>query len=397
MYYIAGKYNWTIFLGSHMATYTARQQQILEKLGKTMGFSLTELTDVSFQSDIPVNVTYQNERGKFSRQTFDQLGSILNNMEISSIKAKNAGNSFASSASFMSAKALFGKALTAKATDFASTIAKSSSATGLPNINSVFDPKVSRLQSSGLGAVTNNTPATTTSVTFTGQDGEDRVRISDPTGIFINAGNAVLKPLSDVGFVLFPYTPSISMTHSANYDVVNLTHSDYSYPFYQNSPTATISINATFTAKDPASAAYVLAVQHFFRSVTKMFYGKDAEAGTPPPVLRLDGHGEYQFSSVPVVVTDFSITLPPDVDYISTSTTSTVIDTSQTMQVGGGTTVPTGQTSSLTKVTRVPVIQDFNITLMPLYSRRSISRDFGLRDFAAGKLLGVKNGRGGFI
>lgn len=376
-----------------MANYTARQQQILEKLGKSMGFALTELTDVSFKADIPVNVTYQNERGKYTRQTFDQLGGILNNTEMSALKSLNAESNSQFSAAFLAAKALFGRALTARATDFASTVSKGTGGLGLPGINNVFDPKQARLASSGLGTFTNNQTVAPTTVSFTGQDNEDRVRISDPTGIFINAANPVLKPLAEVGFVLFPYTPSITMNHSANYDTVNLTHTDYTYPFYQNSPTSTITINATFSAKDPQSAAYVLAVQHFFRSVTKMFYGKDPEAGTPPPVLRLDGHGEYQFSSIPVVVTDFAISLPTDVDYISTATSSNAADTNAWSYLAN----PSSTPSSSTKVTRVPVLQDFSITLMPLYSRKSISRDFGLRDFAAGKLLGVKNGRGGFI
>lgn len=376
-----------------MENYTARQQQILEKLGKSMGFALTELTDVSFKADIPVNVTYQNERGKYTRQTFDQLGGILNNTEMSALKSLNAESNSQFSAAFLAAKALFGRALTARATDFASTVSKGTGGLGLPGINNVFDPKQARLASSGLGTFTNNQTVAPTTVSFTGQDNEDRVRISDPTGIFINAANPVLKPLAEVGFVLFPYTPSITMNHSANYDTVNLTHTDYTYPFYQNSPTSTITINATFSAKDPQSAAYVLAVQHFFRSVTKMFYGKDPEAGTPPPVLRLDGHGEYQFSSIPVVVTDFAISLPTDVDYISTATSSNAADTNAWSYLAN----PSSTPSSSTKVTRVPVLQDFSITLMPLYSRKSISRDFGLRDFAAGKLLGVKNGRGGFI
>lgn len=376
-----------------MTTYTARQQQILEKLGKSMGFALTELTDVSFKADIPVNVTYQNERGKYTRQTFDQLGGILNNTEISALKSLNAESNSQFSAAFLAAKALFGRALTARATDFASTISRGDGTPGLPGINNVFDPKQARLASSGLGAFTTNQTVAPTTVSFTGQDNEDRVRISDPTGIFINAANPVLKPLAEVGFVLFPYTPSISMNHSANYDTVNLTHTDYTYPFYQNSPTTTITITATFSAKDPQSAAYVLAVQHFFRSVTKMFYGKDPEAGTPPPVLRLDGHGEYQFSSIPVVVTDFGISLPTDVDYISTATSTNSFVSDAWSYLAN----PSATPSSSTKVTRVPVLQDFSITLMPLYSRKSISRDFGLRDFAAGKLLGVKNGRGGFI
>ena len=49
------------------------------------------------------------------------------------------------------------------------------------------------------------------------------------------------------------------------------------------------------------------------------------------------------------------------------------------------------------KETKVPVLQEFSITCMPIYSRKSISQQFGLRDFASGKLLGSSGGRGTFI
>jgi len=379
--------------GWTMATYSPRQQQILENLGRNMGFALEEVTAVNYESDIPVGVTYRNTSGTFTRQTYDQLGSILTNVERDQIRQTRFDEKSTLSTAFLASQALQGYNYQPRASDFAYSNGRTSTTGAITQIARNFDPKSARLIAAGLGAFgdTQLTNASGQVVSFTGTNQEDRVRISDPSNIFINANNPILRPLAEVGYVLFPYTPTISINHSASYEPVNPTHSNYTYNFYQHSTTATISITAQFTAKDPNSAAYVLAVQHFFRSVTKMFYGKDPEAGTPPPVLRLDGYGDYQFSSVPVVITDFGVTLPTDVDYIST---------------GSGTTGRVGNFGFLdenlggpgiSSSTKVPVMQEFSITCMPVYSRKSISNDFGLREFAAGKLLGKKGGRGGFI
>ena len=390
--------------------YTARQLQILNQLGRNMGFAVDEITAVDYVSDIPVSVTYRNGNGTFTRQTYDQLGPILNSNERSAIRQNNFSNQSLLTTAFGATSALTGinTGFNPRSSDFAYSSGRISATSALTGLTRNFDPKAARLVAAGLGFGFGDSQLTNTSgqvVSFANNNQEDRVRISDPSGIFINASNAPLAPLAQVGFVLFPYTPTITVNHQANYQTENLTHTNYGYPFYQNSPTANISITGTFTAKDPVDAAYVLAVQHFFRSVTKMFYGKDPEAGTPPPVLRLDGHGDYQFSSVPIVITEFNINLPNDVDYITTSGDVAFDQPAGNYAPGSMSaaraidraSVP-GYTSATKSVTsRVPVMQEFQITCMPLYSRKSISNDFGLRDFAAGKLLGVRGGRGGFI
>lgn len=362
--------------------YTPRQSQILESLSRQMGFGLSEITNVGFEADIPTQVTYRNNRGTFTRQTYDQLGAILTNMERDQLRQLNSREQQQLSTAYLASQALLGRSSNPRFSDFAYSNGRTPS---LANVGiqaaRLFDPKTARLVAAGLGMFsTRQLTSQQGMVSFAGADSEDRVRISDPSGLFINPQNEIMQPLVDTGYVLFPYTPSITVNHSANYTTENPAHSNYNYQFYQNSATATISITATFTAKDEFAAAYVLAVQHFFRSVTKMFYGRDPEAGTPPPVLRLDGHGDYQFSSVPIVITEFSVTLPTDVDYISTTA------------VASG---PSG--AGVARTTKVPVMQEFAITCAPVYSRKSISNSFSLRDFAAGKLLGTEGGRGGFI
>jgi hypothetical protein len=131
----------------------------------------------------------------------------------------------------------------------------------------------------------------------------------------------ILLPLKATNGVIFPYTPTISTSYTASYDPIDLTHTNYKFYQYRNSAVGDISISGEFTAQDTNEARYLLAVIHFFKSVTKMFYGNDTNppAGTPPPLLYLSGYGSYQFDRHPVVISNFSYSLPADVDYIRAS------------------------------------------------------------------------------
>jgi hypothetical protein len=117
--------------------------------------------------------------------------------------------------------------------------------------------------------------------------------------------------------VVFPYTPTITTAYRADYQNYDLTHSNYRGYFYKSSYMDDIQLGCTFTSQSTADAAYVLAVIHFFRSVTKMFYGQGANRGSPPPLVYLSGLGDYQFNNHPCVVSQFNYVLPADVDYIS--------------------------------------------------------------------------------
>ena len=132
----------------------------------------------------------------------------------------------------------------------------------------------------------------------------------------------ILFPLKDTDGVIFPYLPQINISYRANYAPVEITHTNYKNYFYTNSSLDDLTIIADFTAQDNVEAKYMLAVIHFFKSVTKMFYGQDINprGGTPPPLCYLTGLGEYQFKNHPLVLTNFSYNLPNDVDYIRTET-----------------------------------------------------------------------------
>jgi hypothetical protein len=230
-----------------------------------------------------------------------------------------------------------------------------------------------------------------------------------------------LAPLADSDGVIFPYTPVIETSYKAKYGNSDLVHSNYKGYFYQSSNVEELNIRGTFTAQDTKEAQYLLAVIHFFRSVTKMFYGKDSQAGTPPPLVYLSAYGKWQFNRHPCVVTSFGYTLPQDVDYVradgfmnyglnlenrqprsSGPPPSGLLDYLKTKLKNNGNLTPgalmqdstqsaaTGSvthTSSAMNSTYVPTKMEISITLLPIQTRSQVSKEFSLKGFANGDLL----------
>lgn len=227
----------------------------------------------------------------------------------------------------------------------------------------------------------------------------------------------ILAPLNATDGVIFPYTPQITVNYVANYDPTNPTHSNYKIMQYQNSAVDAVQIACDFTAQDTNEANYLLASIHFFRSVTKMFYGQDQDPkrGTPPPLCYLVGLGEFQFDMHPLVITAFTYTLPDDVDYIRAmpATGQTGADVNNSGQGGtsnnrllgtgataGGTapnaTFQTPQGGQMGEPTYVPTRIKIQLSCMPVVSRKDISEEFSLKQYATGSLLrGSKRNGGG--
>ena len=136
-----------------------------------------------------------------------------------------------------------------------------------------------------------------------------RVRLQLAQGadyLYKAAQPGILQPLAVTDGIIFPYTPKIDLSYKANYNSYDLTHSNFRGYFYQNSGVGDINITANFTAQDTNQANYLLAVIHFLRSATKMFYGQDAQRGTPPPLVFLSGLGQYQFNNHPCLISEFT-------------------------------------------------------------------------------------------
>ena len=294
------------------------------------------------------------------------------------------------------------------------------------SVSSLLDPKNARMAISGLFPGGANSQQKTAAKIGFKSDGktvpsEDdwRVRISlSPNNkiFYHDDSNTLLKPLTGTNGVVFPYTPSITVSHTATYNPASVTHSNYSPQFYQNSDVSDITISGDFTVQNATEGQYLLAAIYFFRSATKMFFGVDSKTGSasgnPPPMVYLDGYGEHYFPHVQCVITNFSHTLPNEVDYIEVpvvkyQTIETNVGTVQGAVAGvdypnwGSKPSKTGQIikstsydAVSTSTTRLPTSSNISITLRPVYSRKSLHDKFNLNDFSAGKLL---KGNGGFL
>jgi len=257
------------------------------------------------------------------------------------------------------------------------------------------------------------------------QDWRVRLSLGPGAQYLYNATPAgILAPLAANGGtdgVIFPYTPSITTAYSANYEQYDLTHSNYRGLFYKSSRVGDIQIRGMFTAQDTTEANYLLAVIHFFRSVTKMFYGQDTDLrGTPPPICLLNGFGGYQFSDHPVVVSSFNYSLPNDVDYIRTTNPNNFGLNLNNRYNPAGASLPAGgalaglnrllnaipgglSKGALPRVpapntvagsvtnnvpaSYVPTKMEIDVTLIPVQTRSQVSQQFSLKGFANGQLL----------
>jgi hypothetical protein len=230
-----------------------------------------------------------------------------------------------------------------------------------------------------------------------------RVSLAPNSKYFYNdpQGNALLSPLVESGGgsdnsvgaafgqltglggtkrvgVVFPYTPVITVTHTASYSSQKLTHSNYAQHFYDSSDVSAITLTTDFTVQNMNEGQYLLAAIYFFRSCTKMFFGAGPNAGNPPPIVYLNGYGQYYLPNVPCVVTSFSHTMPADVDYV---------DIPEPSVTRGG----MGLNPRLNS-TRLPTTSQMTLTLQPVYSRYAQSQGFSLEDFARGALINPVNG-----
>jgi hypothetical protein len=219
------------------------------------------------------------------------------------------------------------------------------------------------------------------------------------------AGAGILAPLIDTDGVIFPYTPTVNVTYAASYDSTSPVHSNFKINQYTASSVDTVTIGCTFTAQDTKEANYLLACIHFFRSMTKMFYGQDENPknGTPPPLAFLYGMGAFQFEGHPLAITNFTYNLPNDVDYIR-ATNSVNATTSAPINLVGGQVAPGGvspgadfRTATSSEITYVPTKITMSIQCIPIISRNEISSNFSLRDYAQGKLNQGNKRQGGGI
>ena len=229
----------------------------------------------------------------------------------------------------------------------------------------------------------------------------------------------VLAPLKEAGGLVFPYTPRITIKSTASYDTLSPTHSNFPFKVYKNSDPGQIVISAPMNVEDSTQALYWIACVHYLRSLAHMFAGNDPKAGNPPPIVFLNGYGNYVLKNVPVVLTSFSTSLDNDCDYIGCDVVGSAMGEIEGIadSVGGladtlGGAIPglSGITSTVSSIAGgvgqvagllgsfgvggttsggrayVPTKSSFDLTFQAVYSRDSV-RKFSLDRFVQGGYL----------
>ena len=255
-------------------------------------------------------------------------------------------------------------------------------------------------------------------------DGDWRVKLRlapQATYLYKAPDPGILAPLAVTDGIIFPYTPTIDIQYRAEYNAYAPTHSNYQHYFYKNSSVQTVQMVAEFTAQDTIEAEYLLACIHFLKSCSKMFYGQDAQRGSPPPLLYLTGLGEYQFNEAPCAITEFNYNLPNDVNYIrarsrhinrddqlqfqkplatsvtngnfsainrlKTAVTNALGGGSEPLQVGAKPFKPSPGNLGSKGATYVPTKLSMTINMLPIVSRQAASQQFSLKEYANGNLI----------
>jgi len=218
----------------------------------------------------------------------------------------------------------------------------------------------SRIRSKNIPTELGSQPAQSAAASFSSPERDWRVRISLPN-VKSFLESPILKPLQATNNALiFPYTPSIIINQSANYDSIQPIHNNYPYYHYQNSQIEQILITGEFFVESAEDARYWTAMLHYLRSMTKMFYGNSENKGNPPPLTKLNGYGDYVFKNVPIAITNFTVDLQTDVDYIG-------------VEVNG-------------KPSYAPTQSLVSVTVLPMYSRKTVSQ-FSLDKFVKGEFV----------
>jgi hypothetical protein len=260
----------------------------------------------------------------------------------------------------------------------------------------ILNRTVGRLFGSG---ITSNSNIKRATARWSGRaDSQDwRVKLTVPTnGAALNdffdfENNPLMQPLAGINGMFWPLTPSMVIQHSANYNALAQTHSNYPFQAYQNSQVDSLNIIGEFPVQNQDDAKHWVATVNFLRTATKMFFGSDNDKlkGNPPPILHLSGYGDHMFQKIPVVLNSFNVELRSGIDYISTRQNESGYKTARTRERMGLPELEKNQTWA-------PTLSNISVLVTPIYSRESIKK-FSMKKFVNGQLNGQGDNEVGFI
>lgn len=187
--------------------------------------------------------------------------------------------------------------------------------------------------------------------------------------------NNIMSILHETDGMLFPYTPTVNVGQTTNYQNMSLIHTNGEIHSYSNTPSVTINVTGVFTVQNQREGRYLLACLHLLRTVSKMYFGEKDKAkgmaGMPPPIMVFTGYGNYMFNDLPVIVRGHSYTLDDSADTV-------VINTA------GG-------------VARLPSKMTITIDLVVQQTPQRQRKEFSLDEFRTGQLMRGNGNRTGWI
>jgi hypothetical protein len=221
-----------------------------------------------------------------------------------------------------------------------------------------------------------------------------RLRAKPAAASRVYGTNGLMQPLYSTKGMLFPYQPIITYAQDVVYDVMQLVHSNQDIYAYSRTPSLKLVVDGDFTVQNQSEGLYALACIHFLRTVTKMWFGgtgTDAEEnqGTPPPVLLFDAYGQYMFNELPVIVTQFTVSLPNDVDYVPVKFSPSSLGETRTVQSINSRNL---QSNSSDGYAWLPAMFKIGVQLSVQNTPQKL-RQFNMTEFTNGSLLT----RGGWV
>lgn len=137
---------------------------------------------------------------------------------------------------------------------------------------------------------------------------------------YILGDNGILRELfGNTNGLVFPYTPTISEDVSPAYNSVDLPHTNLAPKAHSNTQPPSIIIKSSWTCEDEDNAKRMYGALLFVKSLSLANFGKMStkeDRGLPPPILYLNGWGDL-YTNVPVVITNYSYSLPDNIHYVN--------------------------------------------------------------------------------
>ena len=174
-----------------------------------------------------------------------------------------------------------------------------------------------------------------------------------------DANEKVLIQRNTPTIINFPFTPTISIVQSGNYQEYALTHSNFQQRAFDSHSNMELNMTAPMIVRSVEEADYVYNASLFIRSIMKMQWLKDDDPGMPPPIMRFYAHGIYE--NVPCIIRDFTWNLDSDLDYVE---------------------IPSGKNKGM----RVPVHNMFVLSLATTYAPKDVREDFSVKEYLKGNL-----------